>query len=177
MRQVTPKPTSSRFVKAKARMALVTFWICRSRFFFFSPLWRQSTRWSRELPEGGRALPGSQASGVTACRRRNTQRPPKQRACRGQTTARDTPAVPSGLSAGVERSGEVATRSGPSARRTASMTTTGEASGCARRVRTWRSLASPRAPTSPKSCRALTISQIRSHTREGADFPFGGRTG
>lgn len=41
MRQVTPKPTSSRFVKAKARMALVTFWICRSRFFLVSPLWRQ----------------------------------------------------------------------------------------------------------------------------------------
>lgn len=40
MRQVTPKATSRRFVKAKARMALVTFWICRSRFFFFSPLWK-----------------------------------------------------------------------------------------------------------------------------------------
>ena len=39
MRQVTPKPTSSRLVKAKARVALVIFWICRSRFFFFSPLW------------------------------------------------------------------------------------------------------------------------------------------
>ena len=41
MRQVTPKPTSSRLVKAKARMALVIFWICRSRFFFFSPLWKR----------------------------------------------------------------------------------------------------------------------------------------
>jgi hypothetical protein len=51
MRQVTPKPTSSRFVKAKARMALVTFWICRSRFFFFfSPLWKQSTQRSWGAP-------------------------------------------------------------------------------------------------------------------------------
>lgn len=47
MRHVTPKPTSSTFVKAKARMALVTFWICRSLFFFFSPLQRHSTHWRR----------------------------------------------------------------------------------------------------------------------------------
>lgn len=39
IRQVTPKPTSSTLVKAKARVALQIFWIRRSRgFFFFSPL-------------------------------------------------------------------------------------------------------------------------------------------
>ncbi|KAG8122502.1 hypothetical protein E2320_017995 [Naja naja] len=40
IRQVTPKPTSSTLVKAKARVALQIFWIWRSRglFSFFSPL-------------------------------------------------------------------------------------------------------------------------------------------
>lgn len=43
IRQVTPNATSNTLVKAKALVALTTFWICRSRgFFFFSPLLRES---------------------------------------------------------------------------------------------------------------------------------------
>lgn len=99
MRQVTPKPTSSTFVKAKARMALVTFWICRSRFFFFSPLWRQSTHRSWELPEGGWALPGSHS--LQTMRDSETTRA-HLRDCQGETTPRDAPIAPSGLSAGCE---------------------------------------------------------------------------
>lgn len=75
MRQVTPKPTSSRLVKAKARMALVIFWICRSRFFFFSPLWKRrahagaggspKSRLSQGSGRGSHGLWSAQDSGTT----------------------------------------------------------------------------------------------------------------
>lgn len=69
MRQVTPKPTSSTFVKAKARMALVIFWTCLSRFCFFSPLEKEHTGLGVGVRfPGERWAPSEgQVSGIPGC--------------------------------------------------------------------------------------------------------------